>query len=91
MAGEQKPVSYAICLIDKVLSADTLIEPEPVDSLPAIEGNALEVKYSKDDAAHPFVWIPSLKAILAVAASQRAVTFGWQTLRATRASSVGSR
>ena len=35
-----------------------------VDSLPAIEGNALEVKYSKDDSAHPFVWIPSLKAIV---------------------------
>ena len=43
---------------------DTLIVPEPVDSLPAIEGNALEVKYSKDDSAHPFVWIPSLKAIV---------------------------
>ena len=43
---------------------DTLIVPEPVDSLPAIEGNALEVKYSKDDSAHPFVWIPSLKAII---------------------------
>lgn len=43
---------------------DTLIVPEVVDSLPAIEGNALEVKYSKDDSAHPFVWIPSLKAIV---------------------------
>ena len=43
---------------------DTLIVPEAVDSLPAIEGNALEVKYSKDDSAHPFVWIPSLKAIV---------------------------
>lgn len=43
---------------------DTLIVPEVVDSLPAIEGNALEVKYSKDDSAHPFVWIPSLKAII---------------------------
>ena len=32
---------------------DTLIVPEVVDSLPAIEGNALEVKYSKDDSAHP--------------------------------------
>lgn len=40
---------------------DTLIVPEVVDSLPAIEGNALEVKYSKDDSAHPFVWIPSLE------------------------------
>lgn len=43
---------------------DTLIVPEVVDTLPAIEGNALEVKYSKDDSAHPFVWIPSLKAIV---------------------------
>ena len=38
--------------------------PEVVDSLPAIEGNALEIKYDKDDSAHPFVWIPSLKAIV---------------------------
>lgn len=38
--------------------------PEVVDTLPTIEGNALEVKYSKDDSAHPFVWIPSLKAIV---------------------------
>ena len=43
---------------------DTLIVPEVVDTLPTIEGNALEVKYSKDDSAHPFVWIPSLKAIV---------------------------
>lgn len=43
---------------------DTLIVPEVVDTLPAIEGNALEVKYNKDDSAHPFVWIPSLKAIV---------------------------
>ena len=43
---------------------DTLIVPEVVDSLPAIEGNALEIKYDKDDSAHPFVWIPSLKAIV---------------------------
>ena len=28
------------------------------------EGNALEIKYDKDDSAHPFVWIPSLKAIV---------------------------
>ncbi len=43
---------------------DTLIVPEVVDSLPSIEGNALEIKYNKDDSAHPFVWIPSLKAII---------------------------
>ena len=43
---------------------DTLIVPEVVNSLPAIEGNALEIKYDKDDSAHPFVWIPSLKAIV---------------------------
>ena len=43
---------------------DTLIVPEVVDSLPSIEGNALEIKYNKDDSAHPFVWIPSLKAIV---------------------------
>lgn len=43
---------------------DTLIVPEPTDSLPSIEGNALEIKYNKDDSAHPFVWIPSLKAIV---------------------------
>ena len=43
---------------------DTLIVPEVVDSLPSIEGNALEIKYNKDDSAHPFVWIPSLKTIV---------------------------
>ena len=43
---------------------DTLIVPEVVDSLPSIEGNALEIKYNKDNSAHPFVWIPSLKAII---------------------------
>lgn len=43
---------------------DTLIVPEVVDSLPSIEGNTLEIKYNKDDSAHPFVWIPSLKAIV---------------------------
>ena len=43
---------------------DTLIVPEVVDSVPSIEGNALEIKYNKDDSAHPFVWIPSLKTIV---------------------------
>ena len=43
---------------------DSLIVPQIVDSLPAIEGNALQIRYSKDNTAHPFVWIPSLKAIV---------------------------
>ena len=43
---------------------DSLIVPEVVDSVPSIEGNALEIKYNKDDSAHPFVWIPSLKTIV---------------------------
>ena len=43
---------------------DTLIVPQVVDSLPSIEGNELQVKVSKDDSAHPFVWIPSLRAIV---------------------------
>ncbi|MDD6437100.1 MAG: MBL fold metallo-hydrolase [Prevotella sp.] len=45
-------------------ASDTLIVPEVVDSLPTIEGYALEIKYNKDDSAHPFVWIPSLKTIV---------------------------
>lgn len=43
---------------------DSLIVPQIVDSLPAIEGNALQIRYSKDNTTHPFVWIPSLKAIV---------------------------
>jgi hypothetical protein len=43
---------------------DTLLVPQPVDSLPAIEGNELQIKFSKDDSAHPFVWIPSLRAVV---------------------------
>lgn len=43
---------------------DTLLVPQPVDSLPSIEGNALQIKYNSDDSAHPFVWIPSLRAIV---------------------------
>lgn len=43
---------------------DTLLVPQPVDSLPSIEGNELQIKYNKDDSAHPFVWIPSLRAIV---------------------------
>ena len=42
---------------------DTLLVPQPVDSLPSIEGNTLQIKYNSDDTAHPFVWIPSLRAI----------------------------
>lgn len=43
---------------------DTLFVPQPVDSLPAIEGNDLQIKYNKDDSAHPFVWIPSLRTVV---------------------------
>jgi glyoxylase-like metal-dependent hydrolase (beta-lactamase superfamily II) len=43
---------------------DSLIVPQPVDSLPAIEGNALEIRYNPDDSAHPFVWIPGLRTIV---------------------------
>jgi glyoxylase-like metal-dependent hydrolase (beta-lactamase superfamily II) len=43
---------------------DTLLVPQPTDSLPAIEGNELQIKYNKDDAAHPFVWIPSLRTVV---------------------------
>lgn len=32
--------------------------------MPSIEGNALQIKYNSDDSAHPFVWIPSLRAIV---------------------------
>ena len=43
---------------------DTLLVPQPVDSLPSIDGNKLEIRYRHDDSAHPFVWIPSLKAVV---------------------------
>jgi len=43
---------------------DSVIVPQPVDSLPALEGNELEIRYNKDDSAHPFVWIPSLRTIV---------------------------
>ena len=43
---------------------DTLLVPQPVDSLPDLEGKALQIKFNKDDSAHPFVWIPSLRAIV---------------------------
>lgn len=43
---------------------DTLLVPQPVDSLPSIEGNELQIKYDKNNSAHPFVWIPSLRAIV---------------------------
>lgn len=43
---------------------DTLFVPQPVDSLPAIEGNDLQIKYNKDDSAHPFVWIPCLRTVV---------------------------
>lgn len=43
---------------------DSLLVPQPVDSLPWIEGNALQIKSNSDDTAHPFVWIPSLRAII---------------------------
>lgn len=43
---------------------DTLLVPQPVDTLPSIEDNALDIKFNRDDSAHPFVWIPSLRAIV---------------------------
>lgn len=43
---------------------DTLIVPQPVNSLPALEGKDLQIEFNKDDTAHPFVWVPSLRAII---------------------------
>ena len=38
--------------------------PETTDTIPDLEGNKIEIKSRKDDPAHSYLWIPSLKTIL---------------------------
>lgn len=42
---------------------DSIIVPTPADSIPALEGNRIEIKSRKDDPAHSYLWIPSLKVV----------------------------
>lgn len=41
-----------------------IIVPEAVNSIPDLEGNAIEIKQNSDDSVHSFLWIPSLKAVV---------------------------
>ena len=41
-----------------------IIVPEAVSTLPDLEGNKIEIITTKNDPAHSFLWIPSLKTIL---------------------------
>lgn len=41
-----------------------LIVPQAVASLPELEGNKIEIRQRKEDPAHSYLWIPSLKAIV---------------------------
>lgn len=41
-----------------------IIIPEAVTNLPDLEGNKIEIVQTKEDPAHSFVWIPSIKSIV---------------------------
>ncbi len=43
---------------------DSIIVPETTDTIPDLEGNRIEIKQRKDDPAHSYLWIPSLKTVL---------------------------
>lgn len=43
---------------------DSIVVPETTDTIPDLEGNKIEIKSRKDDPAHSYLWIPSLKTIL---------------------------
>jgi glyoxylase-like metal-dependent hydrolase (beta-lactamase superfamily II) len=43
---------------------DSIIVPETTDTIPDLEGNKIEIKQRKEDPAHSYLWIPSLKTIL---------------------------
>ena len=41
-----------------------IIVPEAVSTLPDLEGNKIDIITTKNDPAHSFLWIPSLKTII---------------------------
>ncbi|MFZ4931165.1 MoaF-related domain-containing protein [Chryseobacterium sp. Mn2064] len=41
-----------------------VIIPEAVATVPNLEGNSIEIKQNRDDPAHSFLWIPSIKTIV---------------------------
>lgn len=41
-----------------------IIIPEAVNTIPDLEGNAIEIKQNPEDPAHSFLWIPSIKTIV---------------------------
>lgn len=43
---------------------DSIIVPETTDTIPDLEGNRIEIRQRKDDPAHSYLWIPSLKTVL---------------------------